>query len=333
MKHIPWKFTLLLYCILLKPIYSQEFTVMFWNVENLFHPENDSLTADDEFTPEGSRYWTYFRYREKLKNLSQALSSVEDWDFPAIIGLCEIENREVLYDLCHTTAFIRAGYNIVHEESNDTRGIDVALLYRPDSFKLRIVEKVSMRSAADSVKKGRDILYVQGSISSGKRIHIYVNHWPSKFGGVTETEEARCQAAMALRSHAEKYRSNDPDALVVIMGDLNDTVEDVSVSECLKAAYPGKEAGFADWYELIEPEKFPGTHKHGSEWSIIDHIIVSPAMYRYLKEGTASIHCPDFLLQPDAAYPGVKPLRTYEGFRYTGGFSDHLPVKACFRIP
>jgi endonuclease/exonuclease/phosphatase family metal-dependent hydrolase len=247
--------------------------------------------------------------------------------------MCEVENREVLYDLCNTTSFIKAGYNIVHEESNDNRGIDVALLYRPDLFKLSVVEKISMRPLSDTLKKGRDILYVMGRTTSGKILHIYINHWPSKYGGVTETEDARCEAAKALNRHAQKYLSTTPDALVIIMGDLNDTIEDESVKSCLRASYPGDGSTNSEWYELIRDDKFPGTHKHGSEWSIIDHIIVSRAMLGYLEGGRATIHSADFLLTTDESYTGVKPYRTYEGFRYTGGFSDHLPVKASFKFP
>ena len=154
---------------------------MFYNTENLFDPVDDSLTADEEYTPTGMRGWTFTKFMLKIRNISKVVLAVGGWDPPDIIGFCEVENRWVLKELTTQTPLKNFGYTIVHYESPDPRGIDVALIYRPDKFKVLNAEPIHIRFPFDTASRTRDILFVKGTVSGGDTLNIFVNHWPSKF--------------------------------------------------------------------------------------------------------------------------------------------------------
>ena len=306
--------------------------IMFYNLENLFDPENDSLKNDDSFTPSGMHHWTYTRYREKLEKTYKVISSVGGWKPPGIIGFCELENRKVIHELLTTTPLARFNYQIIHEESGDSRGIDVALVYRSDVFRpfTHVAHKVVFPE--DPQAATRDILMVGGIVNGKDSLFVFVNHWPSKYGGAKETEPRRMHTGRFLRQLCDSLMRVHPKAGLLLMGDFNDEPNEPSMIEGLKAlAYEGGMPQKNTLYNLMLRFKAGGTHKFQSHWSIIDQFVVNPNLLDtnaavYLKPGDARIFKADFLIEPDDTHLGDKPARTYLGMKYLGGFSDHLPI-------
>jgi len=201
--------------------------LMFYNVENLFDTENDSLTNDDEFLPDGAKYWTPFKYREKLTHIYKVFAAVGQWQGVDIAGLCEVENLKVLEDLVNTTPLKSVGYKILHKNSTDPRGIDVAILYNPATVKVLYYNAVPVLYP-ESSGRGRDILHAVFTTPGNDTLHFYVNHWPSRFSGHIETEEKRLAAALTLKRHSDSVMLAQPGAKIVITGDFNDHPTDGS---------------------------------------------------------------------------------------------------------
>ena len=187
--------------VFVNPIGDNGWRVMFYNVENFFDTFDDPAIDDDEFKPAGDKHWTYYRYKEKLNNIAKTSIAVGGWEAPAIIGLCEIENFQVLLDLTLDTPLKKFGYQIIHENSQDLRGIDNAILYLPD--KLKKIDHHSIQVDTKEKFKTRDILYASFSFIEMDTIHFFVNHWPSRFGGKEFTEEKRLLAAKSLRTKVD----------------------------------------------------------------------------------------------------------------------------------
>lgn len=322
--------------------HEDSLTIVFYNVENLFDSYDDTLKRDEEFLPGGIRNWHTGRFYAKIGNIAKTLIAVGGWEAPAIIGLCEIENRYVLEKLIYSSPLQSFDYRIIHQESPDARGIDVALLYRDDCFG---PEKTIFRQPVfdhDTSKRSRDILYIKGSIRSGQRLHLFVNHWPSKYGGLLETVPAREAAALTLKEMVDSIYGSETDPRILIMGDFNDEPNSHSVSEALGAGlhFPDCpcEKGL---YNLMHPYSEVadlGTNKYQGEWSVIDQFICSSALLcsdssMVIAGGRAHIFCPGFLLEKDERYLGKKPFRTFYGPRYLGGFSDHLPIYVKLAVP
>ena len=177
--------------------------VMFYNVENLFNPNEDSITSDDEYQPDGMRGWTYNRLKRKQINIAKVVLAVGGWDPPELVGVCEVEDYSVLYGLTNDTPLKNFGYKIVHRNSPDPRGIDVALLYRPDKFKVLFSTPISIRFPFDTAARTRDILFVKGIACKRDTLNVFVNHWPSKFGGATATIPKRKYVASVLRKFSD----------------------------------------------------------------------------------------------------------------------------------
>ncbi|HBX53715.1 MAG: hypothetical protein A2275_09355 [Bacteroidetes bacterium RIFOXYA12_FULL_35_11] len=308
------------------------FRIMFYNVENLFDTENDPIKNDDEFLPEGARHWTPDKYKEKLKNIAKVIVAVGGWNPPAVVGLCEIENRKVLEDLTKKTPLSELKYSIIHYESPDFRGIDVAMLYRKEEFKPVYSRPIPLNF--EDGRKSRDILYVKGITSKNDTLHIFVNHWPSKYGGAMETEPKRYFTAEVIKKTCDSIFNSNLYANIIIMGDLNDTPEDVSVREKLKAHTSYHYFASTELYNLTYNTHYKyglGSHKYQGEWSLIDNIIVSGALLNkknkiYTTVEDAKVFNAPFLLKKDERNVGFQPFRTYMGFTYQGGFADHLPV-------
>ncbi len=203
--------------------------IAFYNVENLFHPSDDSLTRDEEFTPEGSYYWSYYKYRRKLNALAKVLVALGEGNQPAVIGLCEVENRMVLEDLCNRTLLRSFRYNIIHQESKDQRGIDVALLYDPKVFMPKDYRAITITDENEKIFRTRDILRVDGSFYNKADCHIFVNHWPSRRGGKLASEPRRIQVAGRLSLEIDKITKEEREANIIIMGDFNDEPVDTSI--------------------------------------------------------------------------------------------------------
>ncbi len=306
-----------------------EMRIMFYNVENLFDVVHDSLKADNEYVQGGMRGWTYDRMRRKLLNISKVVIAVGGWSPPDIIGLCEVENRNVLYGLTLDTPLEVFKYRIIHYESPDPRGIDVALLYRSDRFKVLYQSVIRVRFPFDTASRTRDILFVKGIACNRDTLNIFVNHWPSKFGGAAATIPKRNYVASMLRRQTDSLLVVNPNANILIMGDLNDSPFDESVSKKLQAKMDSVDLQYTDLYDMLAGAGISwkkGTIKFREEWETIDHMIVSRPLLSHTTPHGMHIFDAPFLLQDDDAWFGKKPFRTYYGAKYIGGYSDHLPV-------
>ena len=295
--------------------------VLFWNVENLFDTEDDSLTRDDEYVPYSMRGWNRERYEQKLFNIYKTLVAAGGWQMPELVALAEVENRRVLEDLLDKTPLYRAGYQIIHQNSEDKRGIDLAILYLPERLQIEDTSFIPIRFPDAPDSRTRDILYVKAQMAEGQNFHLYVNHWPSRYGGGRSSESRRIHVAGVVRKHLDALYQKEPSAYCIVLGDFNDSPEDASL---LKMS-----ASLVD-LKLVSAESFEGTHKHQGVWSHFDQVWTSKALLQSKQFQTAgakaTIFRSDWLLESDKTYGGVKPNRTYVGYRYHGGYSDHLPV-------
>ncbi|MDR0349103.1 MAG: endonuclease [Tannerella sp.] len=317
-------------CGLLPQSAQQEFKVMFYNVENLFDLYNDPETNDDEFLPDGGRRWTPDRYYARLRQTARVINAVGAWDTPALVGLCEVENDTVLTHLLNRTPLRNQQYRYCMTRGNDARGINNALLYQRDKFKYlgHASERIHF---SHKEKRSRDILHVWGQIITSDTLDVFVCHFPSRWGGEKETEQSRIDAARQLRKICDSLYKTRRTLNLLIMGDFNDTPLDKSIQEIVKASEP--ERNLINLCEDAATLNFEGTHKYQGEWIRLDQIMVSQSWNRWLKEGSAQIYCPSFLLTEDKSKRGKRPLRTYYGYKYEGGYSDHLPVVADFLLP
>lgn len=285
--------------------------IFFWNVENYFDPFNDPLKNDDDFTPSAGRHWTWRRFEAKRDGLAQTIVATADetGELPALVGLAEVENRFVMSQLVHKTMLSDLGYDFVHRESPDERGIDVALLFRRDVFRVVSVDSLRVPGIVT-----RDILYVQfaeipGQIrDDGLFLHVFVVHLPSKRGGVRASQDRRQAALQVLERAVDSLLLREPSCRIVVMGDFNDTEARVN-----GLSVPSSE----------DSQTAPGTLKYHGRWEQIDWFCVSPTLDTMAR---MQIFAPSFLLEPDAAWLGSKPRRTYVGPRYNRGLSDHLPI-------
>ena len=296
--------------------------IVSYNVENLFDYFDDSLKLDDEFLPYKGRFWTKKRYQDKQQKLAQTIMAIGGWEPPGLIGLCEVENRYVLESLTKFTALKSAGYEIIHKDSPDMRGIDVALIYRPAKFDLLYYDFFQVDFPFDSVSKTRDILYAKGLLTNQDTLHVFMNHWPSKFGGEFETEPKRAYAAALLKSKMDSILSHHYEANIIAMGDFNDTPSAESLRMITTDGI---------YFNCMEDMEFQyGTHSFENEWLLIDQFIITVGLKdkmnaTYLLDNAVSIYDFDFLLTT-GALGNQRPFRTYQGPSYRGGYSDHLPI-------
>lgn len=304
---------------------------MFYNVENLFDPFNDSLKRDDEFTPEGARHWNWGKFQTKLSQIYKTVLSLGNPLPPAIIGLCEVENRFVLNQLVYKTPFSKMDYRIVHEESPDRRGIDVALLFDPKRAKLLGHEAINVFFPFAPDTRTRDILYSKLLVFEEDTIHVFVNHWPSRWGGQMATDPKRKHVANILKHKTDSIFQIDSSANIIIMGDFNDEPYDESLYNNLYARNIADSGLLINLMLSLSHSKSVGTHKYQDHWGILDQIIISkslilPPNQIIVKNSTARIFNASFLMEDDIKFMGEKPYRTFIGFKYYGGYSDHLPV-------
>jgi len=312
---------------------KNEMRIMFYNVENLFDTINDPHKNDEDFLPSGNNHWNSWRYSEKLKNIYKVATAVGGWEPPDVMGVCEIENRLVLEQLIKWTPLRNFNYEIVHHESPDNRGIDVGLIYRRDKFSPLEHEALKVSFEDNPDFKTRDILYVKALVMNKDTLHLFVNHWPSRLGGAMESEEKRILAASVARKKIDAVLKLNPSANILLMGDFNDYPNDRSLNETLRAVGKTIEAKNGRLFNLMFEiaEKHDGSHKYQGHWGALDQVIVSSLMLQEghslrVENNSATIFKNPFLLKEDERWMGTKPSRTYEGFKYTGGFSDHLPV-------
>lgn len=307
--------------------------LMFYNVENLFDINDDTLKNDNDFLPEAARYWTRKRYEEKIRNIYKVFTAAGKWSPPDIIGLCEVENSYVLNDLINNTPFSKFEYNIIHYNSPDNRGIDVALVFNKEKFDPIVHESVNIFFPQNPKIKTRDILYVKGKLMMDDTLHLFVNHWPSRRGGQVSSEHKRIKAATVLRNITDSIFAVNPRAKIVIMGDFNDESSDKSISGILGAISDFTMIQNEYLYTFVNQgfSNNIGTHKYKGNWSFLDQFIISGSLLSskqglYCNQSDFSVFKADFLLIDDDKYSGKKPFRTYNGYKYQGGYSDHLPI-------
>ena len=314
-------------CATQKGMLRKEYTVLSYNVENLFDTKDDPKIPDEEFLPESEKKWTNERYQKKLDDLAKVISEVNPLETPEIVGLVEIENQPVLEDLIRTNALKDHHYAIIHEESPDYRGIDVALIYRKDAFTEIMHETLSVVFPDDTTFKTRDILHVIGKIRN-KTVHVFVNHWPSRIGGDDKTEPKRVLAASVLKQRVDLVLSLEPNARIIIMGDMNDEPANKSLQETLGAKSP--DSG-AELVNLMMPDDVAGlgTYFYSGNWNMLDNLIVSKEMISgkqvRIENQKGNIYSSPWMIYTNKN--GDKtPNRTYLGNKYVGGVSDHFPV-------
>ena len=312
-------------------------TIAFYNVENLFDTINDPVTFDDDRTPGGKDNWTQEVYKDKLQNMAFAIKNIGAelaQDTPALIGLSEIENRKVLEDLINEPLLAEKDYGIVHFDSPDRRGIDVALLYRKEKF-IPMVSVSRELLLYDSYEPGkrvytRDQLVVTGYLD-GEKIHVIVNHWPSRSGGVAGSSYKRNKAAALNKKIIDSLQLKDPYAKIITMGDFNDDPSDKSLSSILGAKANKKQVGLKGMYNPMAAlsEKGIGSSAYRDSWNLFDQIILSETFlkkdfssYQFYQ---ANIFNANFLITDSGQYKGY-PYRSFGYSGYTGGYSDHFPV-------
>ncbi len=303
-------------------IHSQEsFRILFWNVENLFDTKDDPQKNDNEFLPDATRHWDNFRYWNKLKNVAKGIIASGDGYVPDLVGLCEVENDSCLYDLTRRSPLREADYRYVMTDSPDRRGIDVALLYQRGSFKL--LRHQSVRIPYERSGKGptRDILHVVGKVLSGDTLDVFVCHAPSRSGGQGKSEAYRRLVSGILKHTVDSVMLIRQHPCVVVMGDFNDYPTGKSMQTLCS---DGR------LHNLMKDKK-EGTYRYRGEWGILDQFLVSENLLEQngcirTSARHAQILRHSFLLEEDKKYGGDKPYRTYNGMKYQGGFSDHLPI-------
>ncbi|MCK4992082.1 MAG: endonuclease, partial [Bacteroidales bacterium] len=308
--------------------------VVSYNVENLFDTINSPQFADDEFTPSGIKAWTYDRYKKKLNDLARVVLSIPGKKLPAVIGLSEIENRQVLEDLANQRGLRKGEYEIVHEDGQDPRGIECALLYRPDLFKYKSHEYVPIADPLDPDYLYRGILHVHGKGPDGSSLHIFVNHWKSRSGGELETERQRMFSAITLRKQMDLLMARESDFKVIVMGDFNDEPTNRSLTNGLSALNKRRNIQMGDYYNLfydLHNIEGKGTYNYQGKWNMLDQIIVSYSLLdqeRGLTTGynRGVILKEEWMLYVSEKYGESLPSATYGGPEYYGGPSDHLPI-------
>ena len=296
---------------------AQRFTFVELNCENLFDYHHDEGKDDTEYLPEATRHWTKNRYWQKLNNIAQELLSCSDDGIPDMIALCEVENDSVLHDLTSRSLLRNAGYEYLMTNSPDLRGIDVALLYSPYTF--APIRSYSIRvTPVEQMRPTRDILYACGQTVSGETLHVFVVHFPSRFGGEKYSRPFRQAAADLLCQSVDSIQAVTSEPKILIAGDFNDGDESLVIKQIEQHDILNLTK------EASAPKDVQGTYRYKGQWESIDHILGSPSISN--KVGAAFIHAPEFLLEEEKRYGGYRPRRTYNGLRYQLGYSDHLPL-------
>lgn len=305
---------------------TQLHTIAFYNLENLFDTVEHRETLDDDFTPNGFKKWTPKRYKKKVYKLAKTISEIgleSTLKAPALIGIAEVENEVVIKDLINTEQLNKIDYGYVHYNSPDERGIDTALLYDKSHFEVVQSEPITLMVYSTEGERDltRDILYVYGKLN-GEKVHVFVNHWPSRRAGANETDYKRMEAAKTLKGIMARIENEHMNPNYIIMGDFNDDPDSASIQKLMEAT---------NLYNPMEKLKSleRGSANYKRSWSLFDQIIVSHNFFNYEK-GThsftyANIFDDKLLTEWKGKYKGT-PYRTYAGRKYIGGYSDHFPV-------
>lgn len=305
-----------------------QYSLVFYNVENLFDCVDDPHTDDDAFTPEGDMQWTQKRYKQKLGKLFKVFAGIGENEAPALIGLAEVENRTVLKDLCEKTPLARVGYEIIHRDSPDPRGIDVALLYRKDLFTCVKQRFISVEYQGRELES-REVLLAR-LVHKTDSVNVMVTHWPSRYGGAYETTPLRKAAAESIHKVLQEEGGDLP---LVLMGDFNCSSRDEEMQYFIDLLKTGTEPSLVP-LEVTFPVSVGGTYKYQGNWQSLDHLFANQRFLQQFcgeEDTQVNVYAPASLLGEDS-YAGYKPFRTYLGPWYQGGTSDHLPLSLSIRL-
>ena len=306
-------------------------SIAFYNVENLFDTEDDPKIDDSYYLPSSPIKWDVEKYNKKLNDLAFVISQLADNEIPQFIGLCEVENLKVVKDLANQEKLKAGNFGIVHYDSEDERGIDVAFLYNKTIFSVK--ETKTYQIPLPDNDKTRDILYVKGKLANGETLYFLINHWPSRSEGRIETEAKRITAAQTLKTAKDEKLANDKNAKIIAMGDFNDEPSNVSLSKYCDSEGDLDKVDANEFYNPMAAleNKDLGSYRFRDYWDMLDQIMVSQALLKpaknkvYYQKNSASIKDEDWMKQHGNKYEGF-PLRTFGGQNYLGGYSDHFPV-------
>ncbi len=326
-----------------------ELMILSYNVENLFDTIDNPLTEDDEFLPTAERHWTKKRYFKKLHHIANVISRAGgEISFPAFIGLVEIENNEVLEDLTHHTDLANAQYKYVISHSPDRRGIDVALLYRPELFTLLERREIEITFPSNLDKKSRNILHVVGKVLDEEPLHLFVCHAPSRREGAKETQRYRNTVMQELKKACQEVYEANPKAHIVIMGDFNAPPNEINHSKALGSKtlsrryhnkhLTAKELILFNIMSEIPEDNAPGSYCYRGRWEQLDQFIISQSLLReesplqYQYESVRN-YAPRYIQRNRRMAAGFRvPWRTYLGPHYIGGYSDHYPILMKLKV-
>lgn len=309
----------------------QHHNIMFWNVENAFWPEDDPNRDDEDFTPEGSRHWTFGRLRHKLLQLTRVILAAGNGKCPMLVGLAEVEGDSVLNYWTKHTPLWDQHYEYIVSNSNDVRGIQTALLYEPTDFKLITASSYHVALPSDS-RPTRDILLASGRLISGDTLDVLVCHLPSQLGGARQSRPSRDAAHRTLLHVVDSLRSARKFSNIVVMGDMNEAPSSRHCwwnNELCNLMLPLQKA-------LSHHPSFYGSHKYQGKWSFLDQFLVNSSLAATmhtdsLQRVSLRISNPrsfslPFMMIEDDTHLGHRPQRSYYGYQYEGGYSDHLPI-------
>ena len=304
----------------------------FYNVENLYDTEKDPIADDSEFLPTGAYQWTDERYNHKLKNLSIVISEMgKEHGGAVILGVCEVENERVLNDLVAQDLLRPLKYKVVHYDSPDYRGVDVAFIYQSERFEMISSKNFELTIPENPRFRTRDQILLVGVLDQIDTLHLIANHWPSKRGGEARSNPLRMAAAQLTRSIVDSVLGVNPHAKIIVMGDFNDNPTAKSITVGLGAKGKIKDVTPSDLFNPMWKmfKDGIGSYAFRDAWELIDQILVSyallhpkPNSFRFT---SAHVFSPNFLLTKAGSYRGY-PFRSYGGGNYQGGYSDHLPV-------
>lgn len=305
------------------------YRMAFYNVENFFDPIHDSTKNDIEFTPTGSRHWTWRRFEQKSYMLFKVIAALDAQCPLLFIGLAEVESDRALNQLCYGTPLRYNNYKYIHFPTADPRGIGVALLYRADRVNILGSHPIEMRNSENGVSKTRHILYVQMKIKETEdTIHAFVVHFPSKYGGAAATETKRYIAGKRLKASMDTIQKLYPGSKIIALGDFNAELSEKTLLKSISYKTIKDTIKDGDYINLMSAfTDGQGSNKFRETWSLIDQIIINSTWSKKVETiPKAQICREEYLLVQDLTYFGMKLFRSYTGFKYTGGYSDHLPV-------
>jgi len=322
----------------------QRFRMVELNVENLFDCVHDKYKADRDYLPDGKRHWTQRRLRNKLLNIGKELMALSDRRAPDLIALEEVENSNVMKMLAESAHLRKEGYRYLMTNGKDIRGIDVALMYLPKKFRPVHCRSLRMNMVSSKGKAPRDVLYVAGRLQNGDTLHVFVCHLSSKMNG-KDGVRMRNNVCRMIRNKCNHLFKQNPMAHIVITGDFNDNPSSSTLTDALMAEPVSAFADKGDFYgrlcnlssEFKGEGDLQGTYKYKRKWDIFDQCIVSASMLSDVSKvrtspENLSLGALDFVLTEDTRDGTRKPWRTYEGYRYQDGYSDHLPIYVDFLI-